>query len=296
MRVTNEWMVLIAAALVGCSSQVDVGHDNPAAGGAAPSGGGGAHAEGGGGQGGHGGGGAEIDIRLRASTAPFPQTDGLSGQTPISHAGGIRSLRLFRNEGDPSPLEVFDFGADAVEVGYNDGDDTSIATVNARSLPADTFRLARVVHSHVRYRVSATGHLGSLTAPGEFDNMQVLSDGSRVDGELRDHGYFEYLFTTNGMDFPLVGDDAPTPEWAGSGGFDVRFEDGEWAYYFPVNIPIYPDLASDITIVLTVNMSESFRWQDEDAAGYLEGVFDATPSTFEPVMRFGPNSLAITIE
>ena len=52
----------------------------------------------------------------------------------------------------------------------------------------------------------------------------------------------------------------------------------------------------DLTLVLAVNMHESFRWMDEAGTGFTDGVFDATPTTFEPVLQFGANSFALTIE
>lgn len=241
-------------------------------------------------------GGANIEIHLRATTAPFPHSDGLSGQTPLAHSSAIRSLFLYKDANDTAPLEVFDFGADAVEAGYDDGDDTLVATVKAKTLPKATYTLARVVHNYVRYRVSATAHSGGFSAPGEFDNLQVLSDGSNVGGVMHDHGYYEYKFTTAGMTFPVSGSDAPTPEWVGGGGFSVKLENGQWSYSFPVTLPVDPDITNDIKIVLGVNMNESFRWQDQTSPGYAPGVFDTTATTFEPVMRFGANSFAVTVE
>lgn len=240
---------------------------------------------------------SSVAIRLRSTTMPVAHDDGLSGQTPLAHASGLRSLRLYRDAADPSPYVPFDLGQNAVEASYDDGADTLVATVDGDTIPRTTFTRARVVHSHVRYRIAATAHMGMISAPGTFDNMQVMSDGSMVDGMLRDAGYFEYEFTTaSGLAFPLTGNDAPSPEWTGGGGFDVAFENGEWAYYFPVNLPIPEDLSGSHAVVLTVNMHESFRWQDQPMQGYVDGVFDATATSFEPVMRFGPSSFALTVE
>ena len=126
--------------------------------------------------------------------------------------------------------------------------------------------------------------------------MQVLSDGTSIDGELRDHGYFEYAFEAGSMSFPLSGTDAPVPAWSGAGGFSVAFEDGEWAYYFPVDLAIDPELDGDLAVVLEVNMHESFRWSDQASPDFAAGVFDTTPSSFEPVMRFGANAFELSIE
>jgi hypothetical protein len=278
----------LSAFAAGCGQNVDDGFFS--SGGSGPSG---ATATG---TGTAGVGGSNIEIHLRASTAPFAHDDGLAGQTPVAHSSAIRSLQLFKDASDTSPLTVFDFGANAVEAGYNDGDDTLIDTVPAKTLPKQTYTIARVTHNYVRYSVKATAHYAGLNAPGQFDNIQVLSDGSNVDGVMHDHGYFDFKFTTAGMTFPLTGDNAPVPEWSGAGGFAVKFENGEWAYYFPVVLPIDPDITSDIKVVLDVNMNESFRWQDQTMPDYTTGVFDTTATTFEPVLRFGANSFALTIE
>lgn len=288
-RARSFFAVVIAASVAGCGEQIVDGSFGP--GGSTATG-----AETTSGAGGAGVGGANIEIHLRASTAPFPHADGLSGETPLAHASSIRSLELFKDASDPSPLVVFDLGANGVEAGYDDGDDTLVATVKAKTLPKATYTLARVVHNYVRYRVAATAHSGGISAAGEFDNLQVLSDGSMVDGTLRDHGYFEYKFVTQNLSFPLSGTNAPTPEWSGSGGFSVKLENGQWAYYFPVTLPIDPDIATDVKVVLGVNMNESFRWQDQSLPDYAPGVFDATATSFEPVMRFGANSFAVTLE
>lgn len=240
---------------------------------------------------------SSVEIRLRATTDPVTHDDGLSGQTPLAHAGGLRSLRLYRDATDPDPYVAFDVGADAIEASYDAGADTLVATVDGDAIPRTTFTVARVVHNHVRYRVAATAHMGNLSAVGEFDNMQVMSNGSMVDGMLRDAGYFEYEFkTASGLSFPLTGTNAPTPTWIAGGGFSVKFENGEWAYYFPVSLPIPQDLTGSHRVVLTVNMHESFRWQDQSMQDYVDGVFDATATSYEPVQRFGPNSYGIVIE
>jgi len=260
--------------------------------------------EGGGGGGGGGtsdgaGGGATgpaIEIRMRSSTAPFPHGDGLSGQTPSAHTSGLRSLTLYRSKNDPEPFVVFDLGQSPVEVDYADGADTLVYTARASDMPEATFTRARVVHTHVRYRVAAMVHTMGLSVPGSFDNVQVMSDGTLIDGQLRDAGYFEYTFEGGGQTFPMTGNDAPVPEYTSSGGFEVVRENGEWAYYFPVSLVVSPNLTEDLSVVLSVNMHESYRWQDQSSPGYQAGVFDVTPTSFEPVLRFGANSFALGAE
>ncbi len=286
-------LLLAALSSTGCGEDIDLG---PVAGGA----GGEAEGPGGASEGGGDTGGAppgsSIAIHMRSTTAPITHSDGLSGQTPSAHTSGVKSLKLYRDPNDDNPATVFDFGQEAAPVDYADGADTLVYTANAAELPAATFTVARVVHSWVKYRIDATMHASGFDLPGEFDNFQALSDDTMFEGTLYQSGDYEYLFDAGSMTFPASGSDAPVPEYDAAGGFSVRFEDGEWAYYFPVNLPVTPDLPTDLTLVLAVNMHESFRWMDEAGTGFTDGVFDATPTTFEPVLQFGANSFALTIE
>ncbi len=274
----------LLAPLSGCGDTIDVG------------------GFGGGGDGGSGTGGStgsgsgQVAIRMRSTTAPFDHQDGLAGQTPTMHTAGLKSLKLFRTTDDPSPLTVFDLGADPAVVDFADGADTLVYTATAGDLDAGTFTRARVVYSWVKYEVAATMHANGLTLPGTFDNLQVLTDGTTVDGATFDAGHYDYVFTTSGMTFPASGENAPIPEWSSVGGFEVKSENGEWAYYFPVNLPVDPTIETDVAVVLEVNMHESFRWQDQPTAGYATDVFDATPTTFEPVKQFGANTFGVTVE
>lgn len=260
--------------------------------------------EGGAGEGGSGqaGGGGEaaagpmVTIRFRSTTEAFDHQDGLAGQTPLEHYSGVRKLQLFRDASDPNPVTVFDFGSDFVEIGYNEGDDTAVYSVPASTLELGTYTLARTVHSHVRYRVTSTMHVAGFPLPGEFDCLQVLSDDTMLAGQLYDHGYYEYVFTSGAQSFPTSGSNAPLPLSAETGGFTAKFENGEWAYYYAVELVVTPDIADDIDVVLNVNMHESFRWQDEPLPLYQPGVFDTTPVDFEPVVKFGANSYWMTLE
>ncbi len=255
----------------------------------------GGSAGGGAGQGGAGQGGALIHVRLASSTAPFPHSDGLAGQTPLDHRSGLRSYRLFRDASDTVGVTVFDLGKGFVEVSYNDGADTLVASVPITTIPEGTYTRGRVVHTHVRYRVKAQVHAQGLSLPGEFDNVQVMSDGTTLDGVERQGGYFDYKLNVAGMTYPFQGNDAPIPQQTSSGGFSVAIEGGQWTYEFPTTIVIDHGLPADTTTTLRVNMHESFRWEDQVEPSYAAGVFDVTPVAFEPVKRFGANSFSVTI-
>jgi hypothetical protein len=73
----------------------------------------------------------------------------------------------------------------------------------------------------------------------------------------------------------------------------VWFENGEWAYQFPTKLEVDPDTDTNFTHIFRVNMHESYRWADQDGPGFAPGVFDTTPTTFEPVKQFGANSFEI---
>ena len=240
--------------------------------------------------------GAKIEIHLRASTASVPHADALSGQTPSDQKIGIRSLSLLTGPG-AAPLVVFDHGANAVEAGLNDKDDTVVATVLASSLRAGAYTLARVGISHVRYRVAATMHTLGQSVPGTFDNLQVLSDGSLVDGATRNKGHYRFTFEVGGKVLATQpGEGGPLPEVPSGGGISMSTSGPETAYVFPINLPVDPTIATDVTMLFDINTSENFRWQDEPAAGHQPKVFDVTPTTFEPVKSFGANSFRLTAD
>lgn len=258
--------------------------------------GGGAAGEGGvGGSevGGAAGEGATVRIHLAATTAEFPHSDGLSGQTPISHVGGIRKYQLFKDKNDTKGVPVFDLGNGFVEASYDNGADTVVAEVPLNSIPEGLYTRAQVVHTHVRYRIKATAHNVGYNLPGEFNNVQVMSDHTVLEGVERQSGYYLYKFTAVGTEFPMEGQNAPIPIQPDSGGFSVSHVDGQWIYEFPVNLNIKHQTSGIIDITFQVNMFESFRWQDEDKPDYTPKIFDVTATSFEPVKHFGANSFSI---
>lgn len=237
---------------------------------------------------------AVIRVHLTSSTAPVPQTDGLSGQTPLTYVTGIRSYKLLRSMADPSPATVFDLGKGFVEASYADGADTLLATVPLASIPEGKYAFARVVHTHNRYRVKATLH-DTTTLVGEFDDVFVLSNDTTLDGVVHAQGDYTYTFLYAGTKTPTSGTNGILPESTTMGGFTVVNEGGEWAYYFPVDMVIDHG-PKDRDTYLRVNVFEAFRWQDEAKPGYLPGVFDVTASGYEPVKRFGANSFAVEVK
>jgi hypothetical protein len=236
-----------------------------------------------------------VTVRLRASTAKVQHLDGLSGQTPVEQRIGIRKLTLLTSDADPSPFVVFDHKAEAIEAGLGDNDDTLVATLSASALRAGNYTRARVAISHVRYRVAASMHAFGMIVPGVFDNFQVLSDGSTIDGKTWNKGHYSFKFDVNGQTYGTqTGENGPVPPTTGGGGMSLESSGNETEYRFPVTLAIPQNVPSNVTIRFELNTHENFRWQDQADPGYQKGTFDATLESYEPVTSFGANSFQMS--
>lgn len=245
---------------------------------------------------GSGSGGPGLALHLRATAAPFPHADDLSGLTPAAPRLGIVSLTLLRTASDLSPWVVFDRGTSFVDASLDDGADTAIATVPRADLVPGTFTRARVGVTHVSYEVPSRMHAAGLVTPGVFRNVQVLADGTVLDGVTRPSGWYRYSFLVGGAPAGTVeGANAPLPS-APSAPFVLRVEGGRAFYDVPVLVVIGPDRDAPAKAIFTVNVHEHFRWRDEAQPGYAKGAFDTTPASFEPVIRFGANAFELTVE
>jgi hypothetical protein len=129
---------------------------------------------------------------------------------------------------------------------------------------------------------------------GDFDCVQALSDNTTLEGAVRARGWYRYVFTYNGYSVPQEGAKAPLPAQATTGGFTMKTSGGETYYELPVNIVI-PPTNKDATVIITTNMHDAFRWHDQSLPGYAKGVYDTTPTSFEPVQRYGANTYALTL-
>ena len=239
--------------------------------------------------------GPRVTIAVRGSTAPFAHGDAWSGETPKKQVVAIRSLWLLRSPTDPNPVQVFDHGSGAAEADLVSNATTEVASVVAKTLPAGVFTVAKAGVAYVRYSVEARMH-SLMSVDGQYDNVQSLSDGAVIDGVTRDKGWFSYSFSSNGTTYgTLEGDDAPVPAVATNGGLTLDTSGPQSFYVFPVQVAIDPDVAVDHEVLLELNVHESFRWQDQNVAGYSAKVFDTTPYAFEPVMAFGANAFTLTI-
>ena len=198
---------------------------------------------------------------------------------------------MYRTRDDPDPLLVFDHGDGYIEAGYSDGDDTIVGGAPVLALVEGRYSWGRVVLSHMRYEIEATAHARGLHAPGVFDNVQALSDGTEIDGEVRDRGWYRFVFRAGAFSFPLEGDSgAPDPAGPTGTPVEVVVEEGETVLYFPIDITVEHDVVEDVHQIIEFNVHESFRWVDEAGTGYEEGIFDVTTTGTEPVRRFGANT------
>jgi hypothetical protein len=241
-------------------------------------------------------GGARLTLSLRGSTAPVAHTDAFSGQTPSRQIVAIKSLWLYKSASDPSPLEVLDLGAKSVETDLVSGNTSDIGTVALKSLPAGTYTLAKVGTAYVRYSIASRMH-SAITADGRFDNIQSLSDGAVIDGETRAKGWWRYSFAVGATTWATTeGASAPIPQIPSGGGISLETTGPDSFYVFPTLVTLDPGQPKDQRVVMEVNVHESFRWQDQEQVGYAAGVYDTTPTTFEPVMAFGANAFSLKLE
>jgi hypothetical protein len=239
--------------------------------------------------------GGTIQVHLKATTAPFAHHDAWAGQTPSDQRIGIRSLTLGASADDPSPWVVFDLGTKAVDSGLNDLDDTLVATLPASSLRSGSYRYAHVGVAYVRYAVSATVHADGLWLPGTFDNLEVLSNDTRVGSQTLQSGDYSFTFLVGSQTYgPITGTSAPLPASDGLG-IALSIRDGQASYGFPVTLDVEATSA-DVVITMLANTSEDFRWMDQSDPGYQDGVFDVTPpASYEPVEQFGANRLTLSV-
>ncbi len=271
------------------------GGSTAGSGGSMTGGSGGSMTGGSGGSGGNAVMGPQVFVRLLSSHEPVAHNDGLSGQTPKDAALGIRNLTLFESASDQTGALIFEHGTGAIEAPLDDGSDTVVGQVNAQDLTAATYTRARVVVSHTRFTVDATVHVGGQAIPGTLQALIAMSGGAELDGTIRDQGFYRYVFGAFGMEFPLEGGGLDFPQLS-SGGFEVKKEGDETAYYFPISLSVDPNVTGDVNMLFKVNMHEAFRWEDDAQPGYADGVFDVTPTGFEAVRQLGANSFALEMQ
>lgn len=232
-----------------------------------------------------------VSVHVRAVQTPVAHDPSSSGQTPSVQRMAFKSLTLYTSKDDPNGYVVYDLGDAAVEAGLGAGDDTVLAKLPISTLRAGRYTYARAGVSYLRYDVASTLHASGYSIPGKFENVQVLADGTMLDGQRRQKGYYRYTFVSNGLPPQTVeGSDAPTPLTTGQGGISLEPGTGGLVYGFPVDLTIDLGVTHDLNAIFELNTHENFRWVDLEIPGYAKGVYDTTPTSFEPVTSFGANS------
>lgn len=284
-------------ALAACSGTTasDLGSQNSATGGDGAGSAAGGSATAGGSKGTVSGG--NYVIVLRAEQSPVAVDPSTAGQTPSDQRIGFLGLRLKKDAGDASPLDVADFSA-PVDVGYNDGDETVVAKVPARSLAAGHYTVAEVPIAYVRFMIGGTYHDSGASVPGTFADVISMANGTVIDGSTHDEGWWKSSFsstagTTLGV---LAGENAVFGQPGGASGIVLDTSQSPSKYVFSTSLDVDPTIDHDVKVVFTVNTFEDFRWQDASGPGYANGVFDVSGSSFETVTQLGANSIATTIE
>ena len=238
---------------------------------------------------------ATLFFHVRASTAPFAHADGFAGQTSKMTRQGIRGLRLFKSRGD-APVVVFDHGKGFVEAGYDDGNDTVVGQSPVAKIPAGRYTLAQIPVTHSAFRVTSTMHVADAPLPGEFDCVETLSDDVTLEGTLHAKGWYRYVFETGGSKYPQEGSAALLPSSPTTGGFTMKTVGGETYYEVPIDLVMDPTVTKDVHVVMEINMDRAFRWEDQAAPGYAKDVYDTTPTSYEPIRRFGANTFVVRLE
>lgn len=236
-------------------------------------------------------------IVLHADQTPVAVDGATSGETPSDQRIGFSGLHLFKDASDTSPLVVADLPA-PVDVGYNDGDDTVIATVSAKSLSAGHFTVARIPIAYVRFTVAGTFHTMTVAAPGNFSDVIAMANGTMIDGTTRDQGFWQTAFsssggTTYGMQ---SGEHAVVAQPGAASGITLDTSKSPSEYVFPTDLDVDPNLDHDVRVVFHVNTYQDFRWQDQNVAGYTSGTFDVSAAGFETVTQLGANSISTSVE
>jgi hypothetical protein len=237
-----------------------------------------------------------VVIHLRASAKQVTHTDGLPGQTPRDEYVGIRGLILSNGDTDPNPLVVFD-NKSFIEARVNDGDDTIVATVPAKTLRAGHFTQARTLVTHARFKVDGVSHDAALPVAGEVEELIVVSDGTNVGGAVHNSGDYVATFTAASVTIGPISSTMTIPNGLSSGGITLQVDKGQASYVYPVDVTVDPTITADEQSYFDINTFECFRWQDENLLGYAPGVFDFVGSlqSWETVKQFGPNSFQLTL-
>lgn len=232
-----------------------------------------------------------LDVALVTSTAAQSFNDGNAGQTAKNVTAGVRSLTL-EPDGGGQGWTLFDSASAPVKVGYNDGDRTELVLIAPADVKPGHYTRVRMVQDWSRFDVDATLHDANGATPGVLHATLVTSDGSTLDGQAHDAGYYSQDFA-GGSGGHWDGTDAVIPDHSATAGAEAIVENGEWAVYFPVDVTV---TNGNATLRIVANMDHAFRWTDVSGNGNQDGVYDIAPPIYEPVAQFGANRFDVTLE
>lgn len=228
-----------------------------------------------------------IEIWVRGDLTPKTFNDGLAGQTPEAQSFSIGRLDLLRTATDTRQVVAFDHGQNPVAADMLGR--TLVARVSSASIAPGTYRWGRVLLTSVELRVRATAHVPGLGfgVPGTITTIGALSN-TQLNGTSWMKGRAEYRFESVGQSYTMAGTLPPFPST--SGGSIVETSTTTWLVFpFSTAFRVDPANTQPQSSTIVYDVYESFRWQDQNTAGFAVGVFDvdgASQST-EPVHQVG---------
>lgn len=235
-----------------------------------------------------------LSIVVTGDATPIDFDDGSTGQTPTNYFMGLQRFDLMRSAQDPAPVIVFDHGTEYVEV--NMSTSQTVATVNLLDLPLGLYTHGRVLLTMTRFDVLTTVHvtMPPTALPGTMSVVGALSD-CVIDGTARTQDWAEFTFNVAGG----ITRPGALPGMPATGGGTIVREGGRTWMVFPLSesLNILPVPGASKTATITYYTYESFRWTEQDEAGYAVGTFDTRDDgAHEPLTNFGALDYAITIE
>ncbi|MBT3219778.1 MAG: hypothetical protein HN348_11850 [Proteobacteria bacterium] len=237
-----------------------------------------------------------LSINVEGSLDDRTPQDGFSAQTPEPYYYGLQRFEMLESKDDTEPTVVFDYAPDFVYVNMHDTNE--VAVVEQKDLEDGTYTHFRLVLTHVQVKVDATirnvPFIGNY--PTKITMMMALSDFESKDfGTMtQGQGFSSCIVGPDEMVFPFDGDlEYPEPgpfAWAES-------IDGEtWVTFTLAEPVVVSPTSTDQAYVMRFYIYEGFRWEEQDLATYVDGVWDIpADGDPEPVMRFGANAYEVDI-
>ena len=233
---------------------------------------------------------------MRGDVTAKTFNDGFSGQTPRNFTIGFSRVDLMTSENDATPVTVFDFGSNYVEVDMLS--ETKIGSADLRDIPSGVYTYGRALLVMARFDVDVTVHtmISPTGIAGTATVTAALSDAT-IDGHARSQGWAQEVFTIPNL-LPIT-KDTTLPDLPSTAAGTIVEENGKMWLVFPLNpsLPVapIPNIAHKLTMVY--DEFESFRWDDQPTSGYSDGVFDSDQDgNTEPLQNVGATDYHIIVE